>query len=119
MIKTILSNPSVLDRFFDVVGDEVFQVHQYEFSLVAQEQFDHPDLLGIMIRDDILELDEESLKKQLRLFLIKHYNEALRIVGRNRAIPAEKKNFLLRKIKENLQKLKRGELVAYESFGTI
>ncbi|RUM66013.1 MAG: DNA primase [Sulfurospirillum sp.] len=119
MIKTILSNPSVLDRFFDVVGDEVFQVHRYEFSLVAQEQFDHPDLLGIMIRDDILELDEESLKKQLRLFLIKHYNEALRIVGRNRAIPAEKKNFLLRKIKENLQKLKRGELVAYESFSTI
>ena len=119
MIKTILSNPAVLDRVFDIVGAEVFRVHQYEFSLVAQEQFDHPDLLGITIRDDIIELDEESLKKQLRLFLIKHYNEALRIVGRNRAISAEKKNFLLRKIKENLQKLKRGELVAYESFSTI
>jgi DNA primase len=119
MIKTILSNPSILDRVFDIVGAEVFRVHSYEFSLVAQEKFDHHDLLGISIRDDIKELDEESLKKQLRLFLIKHYNEALRIVSRSRNIPAEKKNFLLRKIKENLQKLKRGELVAYESFSAV
>ncbi len=119
MIKTILSNHAVLDRIFDIVGAEVFQVHAYEFSLVAQEQFDHPDLLGIAIRDDIKELDEASLKKQLRLFLIKHYNNALRQVGANRSLSAEQKNFLLRKIKENIQKLKRGELVAYESFGTI
>lgn len=119
MIKTILNNPSLLDRVFDIVGMEVFRVHAREFSLVAQEQFDHPDLLGITIRDDIKELDEESLKKQLRLFLIKHYNEALRQVGRNRSFSAEKRNFLLRKIRENLQKLKRGELVAYESFSTI
>ncbi len=119
MIKTILSNPAVLDRVFDIVGAEVFRVHSYEFSLVAREAFDHPDLMGIAIRDDILELDEESLKKQLRLFLIKHYNESLRIVSRNRDISAEKKNFLLRKIKENLQKLKRGELVAYESFSAV
>ncbi len=119
MIKTILANPAVLDRVFDIVGAEVFGVHAYEFSLVAQEQFDHPDLLGIVIRDDIKELDEESLKKQLRLFLLKHYNEELRRVGRNRNIDTERKNFVLRKIKENIQKLKRGELVAYESFSTI
>ncbi len=119
MIKTILSNPAILDRVFDIVGAEVFRVHAYEFSLVAQEQFDHPDLLGIAIRDDIKELNEELLKKQLRLFLLKHYNESLRFVGRNRSIDSERKNFLLRKIKENIQKLKRGELVAYESFGTI
>ena len=119
MIKTILSNPAILDRVFDIVGAEVFRVHSYEFSLVAQEQFDHPDLIGIAIRDDIKELDEESLKKQLRLFLLKHYNESLRHVGRNRSFDSERKNFLLRKIKENIQKLKRGELVAYESFGTI
>ena len=119
MIKTILSNPAVLDRVFDIVGAEVFRVHSYEFSLVAQEQFDHPDLIGIAIREDIKELDEEALKKQLRLFLIKHYNESLRQVGRNRSLDSETKNFLLRKIKENIQKLKRGELVAYESFSTI
>jgi DNA primase len=119
MIKTILSNHAILDRVFDIVGAEVFREHAYEFSLVAQEQFDHPDLLGIAIRDDIIELDEESLKKQLRLFLLKHYNESLRQVGRNRGIDIEKKNFLLRRIRENIQKLKRGELVAYESFGTI
>ncbi len=119
MIKTVLNNPAVLDRIFDIVGMEVFRVHSYEFSLAAKEQFDHPDLLGIIIRDDIKELNEEELKKQLRLFLIKHYNESLRRVSRNRSIAAEKKNFLLRKIKENLQKLKKGELVEYESFGTI
>ncbi len=119
MIKTAINNPSVLDRIFDIVGMEVFRVHSHEFSLVAQERFDHPDLLGIAIRDEIKELDEEELKKQLRLFLIKHYSESLRQVSKNRAISAEKKNFLLRKIKENLQKLKKGELVQYESFGTI
>ncbi len=119
MIKTVLNNPSVLDRIFDIVGMEIFRVHSYEFSLAAKEQFDHPDLLGIIIRDDIKELDEEELKKQLRLFLIKHYNESLRKVSKNRAISGDKKNFLLRKIKENLQKLKKGELVEYESFGSI
>ncbi len=119
MIKTILSNPSVLDQIFDIVGAEIFRVHAREFSLVMAEQFEHPDLLGIAIRDDIKELDEESLKKQLRQFLIKHYQASLFQVKQNRAITFEKKSFLLRKIKEKLQKLQRGELVAYESFSTI
>ena len=119
MIKTIMNNPMLLDTVFDIVGAEVFRVHGYEFSLLAQEQFDHPDLLGIAIRDDIKEMDEASLKKQLRLFLLKHYNESLRIVARNRGLDSEKKNFYLRKIRENIQKLKRGELVAYESFGVV
>ena len=119
MIKTIINNPALLDRVFDIVGAEVFRVHGYEFSLVAREEFDHPDLMGIVIRDDIKELDEEELKKQLRLFLIKHYTESLRQVAKNRGLDTEMKNFLVRKIKENLQKLKRGELVAYESFGAV
>ncbi len=119
MIKTIMANPRIIDSIFDIVGSEIFRVHSHEFSLVLSQQYEHPDLLGISIRDDIKVLDEESVKKQLRQFLIKHYKDGLFKVKQNRNITFEKKSFLLRHIKENLQKLQRGELVEYESFSTI
>jgi len=119
MIKTFLSYPHMIDTIMDTVGENLFQRHLNEFKLLLQEAYDDPLLLGIKIRDDLIELNDDELKHQLRVFLTKHNKEGLSRVSHNRDISFEKKSFYLRKIKENLKKLNRGDLVPYENYGEL
>lgn len=119
MIKTFLSNPHMIDMVLDTVGEDIFQHHAQAFRLLLQEAYDDPMILGIKIRDDLMELNDEELKHQLRVFLTKHNQDGLVKVRQNRNISYEKKSFYLRKIQENLQQLKRGNLIPYEDFGNI
>jgi len=119
MIKTFISHPHMIDTILDTVGENIFQRHLSEFKLLLQNRQDDPLLLGIKIRDDLIELNDEELKHQLRVYLTKYNKESLLRVSRNRDISFEKKSFYLRKIKENLKKLNRGDLVPYENYGEL
>ena len=116
MIKTFLSKPHMIDTLLDTVGEDIFQRHRREFSLLLSEHFDDPLLIGIKIRDDLRELSDDELKNQLRVFLIRHNKEELVKVRQKRDISFEKKSFYLRKIKESIQQLERGNLVPYEVY---
>ena len=115
MIKTFLSKPHMIDMLMDTVGENLFQRHLGEFKLLLQERYDEPSLIGIRIRDDLIELNDSELKNQIRVFLTKHNKNALLKVRQNRDVSFEKKSFYLRKIKENLKTLERGNLVPYEN----
>jgi DNA primase len=119
MIKTFLEKPHMIDTIMDTVGENIFQRHLSEFRLVLQNSLDDPLILGIQIRDDLIELNDDELKHQLRVYLTKHNKEGLLRVSHNRDISFEKKSFYLRKIKENLKKLGRGDLVPYENYGEL
>jgi DNA primase len=119
LIKTFLTKPHMIDTIMDTVGENLFQRHLNEFKLILQGAYDNPLLLGIKIRDDLIELNDDELKHQIRVFLTKHNKEGLLRVSHNRDISFEKKSFYLRKIKENLKKLGRGDLVPYEDFGNL
>jgi len=119
LIKTFLSKQYMIDTIMDTVGEDFFQVHKEEFRLILKGEFEHPLLLGITIRDDLIELNDKELKDQIRAFLTKHNKEGLLKVRQNRNISFEKKSFYLRKIKENLQRLERGDLVSYEDYGEL
>ncbi len=116
MIKSFISKPHLIDMVMDTVGEDIFITHQAEFRLLLQNKLDEPTIIGINIRDDLMELNEKELKNQIRVFLIKHNKNSLLKIRQNRNISFEKKSFYLRKIKENLQKLDRGDLVIYEDF---
>jgi len=61
-------------------------------------------------------MSEAELNNVLRNFLIKHYDLKLKSIASSQQISFEKKSFLIRKIRTDIiPRLKKGELVAYDS----
>ncbi len=119
IIKTILEKPSLLEFVLNIIDVKVLQSVQHELLALMNDDKENSALIGIKLRDDIGVYSEEELKKQLLFFLIKHYNKQLTIIKKSKNLSFEKKSFLMRKVKVILEKLKKGELVKYESISTI
>lgn len=112
IIKTLLLKPEFLDMVLDSIGEEVFRVHRDLFvKLVGGD--DGKGFEGLLVREDINELDEEELKKQLRLLLLGYYKIKLDNI-KTLNLPFDKKSFYIRKIQDKIYRLKRGEIVEYE-----
>ncbi len=91
----------------------MFKTHNTELSLLLQNTQEDPSLRKIILRDDIKVYDEEELKASMLNFLIGFYSEE-RIRVKNSSMDYKNKSFTIRKIRENIFKLKQGKLVKYE-----
>ena len=92
-------------------------MHKEEFLSLLKGDRENPYLVEIDIRDDIKELSEEELKRQIINLLIIKNRQKLQQIKRDKTIDFNKKSFLLRRINENIRKLQKGELVGYEYIG--
>lgn len=119
IIKTILSEPSLIDTVLDTIDSSMFKTHQEEFSLLLDNQFEHPKLRRIMLWEDIKVYDEKALIASMVAFLYHYYNEKFQEIRMAKELSYDKKQFLIRKIQEKMMKLKQGELVPYESISTL
>jgi len=119
IIKTILAEPSLIDTVLDTIDIAMFKNHGEEFSLLLQNAFEHPKLRRIVMWDDIKVYTESELIASMIGFLHSYYFEAFQGIKSAKHLSYEKKQFLIRKIQEKLHKLKRGELVPYESISTL
>ncbi len=117
IIKTLLKTPSLIDMVLDTMDPSMFSVHREAFKALIQGR-EHDDLLRIEMSESIKTYDEEGLKKQLLYFLRRYYEKALDIIKKDDRLPLQKKVFYIRKYQDYILKLKRGELVAYESYPT-
>ena len=114
LIKTVLEYPHFIDQILDVLDPSLLQFHSSEFSLALQGYRDAPQLMAILVDDNINALkDEEALKNELIAFLSKHYERELKKVNNQTTISFEEKAFYIRKFRGKIAKLKRGELVAF------
>lgn len=119
IIKTILSQPTLIDTVLDTIDSSMFKTHQEEFNLLLENQRDHPKLRRILLWEDIKIYDEQALIASMVAFLYHYYNEKFQEIKTARELSYEKKQFLIRKIQEKMMKLKQGELVPYESISTL
>jgi len=119
IIKTILSEPSLIDTVLDTIDSSMFKTHQEEFSLLLENQFEHPKLRRITLWEDIKVYDEKELIASMIAFLYHYYNEKFQEIKTAKELSYDKKQFLIRKIQEKMMKLKQGELVPYESISTL
>jgi DNA primase len=111
LVKTVLEDPHLIDQILDVLDPSLLQFHSQEFSLALQGHNDSPQLMAILVDDNIHSLkDEESLKAELIAFLSKHYERELKKVNMQTSISFEEKAFYIRKFRGKIAKLKRGEL---------
>ncbi len=113
IIKTLLSKPNLIDTLLDTIDIDMFKTHNTELSLLLQNTQEDPSLRKIILRDDIKVYDEEELKASMLNFLIGFYSEE-RIRVKNSSMDYKNKSFTIRKIRENIFKLKQGKLVKYE-----
>ncbi len=119
IIKTILSQPGLIDTVLDTIDHAMFKTHQEEFLLLLENRLDHPKLRRILLWDDVKVYDENELIASMAAFLYHFYNEKFQAIKASKTLSYEQKQFMIRKIQEKLMKLKKGELVPYESISPL
>ncbi|MDD2449056.1 MAG: DNA primase [Sulfurimonas sp.] len=116
LIKTVLEHPEFIDQILDVLDASLLQFHSREFMYALQGRADDPSLMAIAVDNDIQALrDEDALKSELLPFLHKYYERECKNIKIRSDITFEKKAFKIRKIRDKIDKLKKGELVAFKS----
>ncbi len=118
IIKTLIKTPSLVDMVLDVMDSSMFLKHKDAFEAVVKGE-ESSEALQIELDDSIQIYSEGELKKQLIYFLRKYYQRALDNIKKYDKLPIEKKIFYIRKYQEYINRLKRGELVPYESHSTL
>ncbi len=114
LIKTVLEYPHFIDQILDVLDPSILQFHASEFSLALQGRREAPQLMAILVDENIHALkDEEALKDELIAFLSKHYERKYKKIQLQIHMPYEEKAFYIRKFRGKIAELKRGELVAF------
>ena len=112
LIKSMMENTALCEQVLDYISVDMLQFHPFEFELVMQQQFDHPQLMAISLNESIQSyIDEEALHKELLTFLTQHYNRKLKKVLTQAHDSFEKKSFLIREIRGKISMLKQGKLV--------
>ena len=110
----------MIDEIIDIVSPSMAGVHQRALEALIRGDREYPELVGIAIDDEIPTLSEEELRKTLNMQMQNWYFKQLKKITADSSIPYKKKSWLIRKIKTDiLPRLKRGELVVYESDFTI
>jgi len=116
ILKTLLEKPELIDSVLDVIDVNMFGGYAALFSALINGESEHPHLMGLAVDESLQVMSEEELQNVLRNFLIKHYDIKLKSIVGDTSIPFAKKSFLIRKIKTDIiPRLKRGELVAYDT----
>lgn len=119
IIKTLLENPNLIDTVLDIINISMFKTHTFELENLLQNRKDDPSLVGLLLKDDIKIFNEEELIGALIPFLGVFYQEQLEEIKNLKTLDFKEKSFLMRKIQTIILKLKKGELVPYESFSTF
>ncbi|WP_415407096.1 DNA primase [Sulfurovum sp. CS9] len=116
ILKTLLEKPDLIDSVLDVIDVNMFGGYAALFSALINGERENPHLMGLAVDESLQVMSEKELQDVLRNFLIKHYDIKLKNIVADTSIPFAKKSFLIRKIKTDIiPRLKRGELVAYDT----
>jgi len=120
ILKTLMYKQNLIDELLNIVDFSFAKGYENAFRELASGNIDEPILRGIMVNDRVPVLNEQEFKEHIIDQLILYYSNKYRAIKSNIELDYTKKAFLLRKIKTDiLPRLRKGELVTYESNFTI
>ncbi|MEA2047948.1 MAG: DNA primase [Campylobacterota bacterium] len=115
ILKTLIEKPALIDNVLSVMNANMFGGYQGLFLALINGQNEHPGLVGLSVDEGYAVMDESQLNKMLLQILTMHYRAKLKSIPKDTTMEAQKKMFLLKKIKMDiLPRLKKGELVPYD-----
>jgi DNA primase len=116
ILKTLIEHPSLIDNVLNVMDIDMFGSYAALFTALINGENEDPGLVRLSIDESIKTMDEAELNSALIKILTIHYRNKLQTIPRDTTIAANQKPFLLKKIKlDILPRLKKGELVAFDS----
>jgi DNA primase len=116
ILKTLIEHPNLIDNVLSVMDIDMFGAYTGLFTALINGENEHPGLVGLSIDESVKVMDEKELNSALIKILTIYYRNKLQSIPRDATISAGKKPFLLKKIKlDILPRLKKGELVAFDS----
>ncbi|CAM2960869.1 DNA primase [Helicobacter burdigaliensis] len=119
IIKSILEDNSLMDLALNYLKEEMFLSQKEAFRALIHNDLTHSLLVGILLDNKILSLPKEGLKKQIIMLLYRYYEGQKNALSNQTKMTLREKSYLLRKYQNYLEKLKKGELVIYESTSTF
>lgn len=119
IIKTLINNLNYIDMILEYVDKEIFEYHQDEFDLLLSGAYEDEKLLKIHLDNRIIPLDESNLKFQLVQLLSSYYKGMIPKINKSHRIDSDRKRYLINTLWLKIEKLRKGEFVAYESIGAI
>jgi len=113
ILKTLIEKPQFIDTVLNVMDENMFGIYAGLFTLIITEQREHSAFVGLSLDENFKVMSEEEFTQALIQLLTLHYMEKLRNIPKDMTMEAQKKAFLVKKIKiDILPRLKKGELVA-------
>ncbi len=119
IIKTLLQTPNLISMVLDKIKPQMLRTHYEELNLVLQNQHDSPMLREILLTQDIKTFSENELKEALINISRVYYTQELKVIKTRQDLDFKTKSFLLKKVQNKIEKLKKGTLIPYESISTI
>lgn len=117
VIKYMIEDNKLLDFALDYIDEKAFKNQKEAFRALLDQNFEHQKLIGISLNPQLI-VTENGFKKEL-ILLILRYNYTLLEEIQQSTLSFNEKSHQIRKIKNNILKLKKGELIAYESSSTF
>ncbi len=116
ILKTLIEHNGLIDDVMDVLSEDMLGGYVETFRAIVQGESAHPAVMRLSVDAGIPILAEEELRTALLKQLERYYLQKFKLAMADRALPYEKKVYIRNKIqKDIIPKLKRGELVPYES----
>jgi len=119
VLKSFIVNHRLLDFFLDFADEDIFEKHKEEFVLIKSGALENPKILSIEMNERVRPFDENSLKEQLLILLRKYYEKMIKKVTKDKNLEMRKRAFLVKDLRFKIEKLKKGELIEYQSFESI
>lgn len=99
ILRYMLEDERFLEKGLDFLDSKVFKDYKNAFLALCQNNKDNPQLIGIML--DPLPIKHDGFEAELRIFLLRYFEEELK----------KEQNFQnILQLKQKILKLKQGEL---------
>ncbi len=115
IIKTLIEQPILFDLIVDRCDEKlIFKNYLDEIELIKMEDLNNPKLLEILLNEKIKTcLNENEVQKNINILIANLYESDLKRLKKVN-INIDDKVFYMQKIINNIERLKKGELMVYE-----